>query len=121
MPAMIVDLPFAEWLEKELQKRNLSQREFARQTGIRSTAIHKLLTQKSKTPSVPTCKAIARVFDMSVFTVISIAYKIPIDPEIPELADFKMLLVGLTPNRREALLDMARTLIKLEGKSQTQR
>jgi transcriptional regulator with XRE-family HTH domain len=118
---MIVDLPFAEWLSKELQDRNLSQREFARQTGLQSTAIHKLLTQKSKNPSVQTCEAIARIFRMSVFTVISIAYKIPLDPEMPELEDLKTLLAGLSPDRRETLLVLARALYEHEEKSKTRR
>ena len=74
---------FIEWLNEELQKRDWSQRELARRSGLSSSSVHHVF-QGRRDPGTKFCKAIAKALHIPVEDVYREANLLP-----PEIGDAK--------------------------------
>jgi len=79
MSAMVDKANFSEWLEKELEKRDMSQSELARQAGVTRAAINGVLTG-ARGPGIDLCNGIAQAFKLPPEEVYRAA-GIPLSPE----------------------------------------
>ena len=82
------NISFADWLMSEMNQRDWSQSDLAREAGLGRAVINKITNHINKKPDPETCKAIARGLRMSPITVFIAAGLLPPMPErSPDLDD----------------------------------
>jgi transcriptional regulator with XRE-family HTH domain len=108
---------FIEWLNEELDTRDMSDRELARRGGVSQSSIS--LLRAGQGPGLKTLQAIARGLDVPLSVVLQ---KAGLDEPIEETASLRNLLhvaAQLPEDDLERLVGIARTLqdqAKREGK-----
>ncbi len=70
---MMEDDLFSEWLNKIIHEKQLTQAKLAQKSGLSKTAIHNLLSSKTKHPSLSSCKALADALEVPLETVLKAA------------------------------------------------
>lgn len=68
----MVNIPFGEWLTRELAKRNMRPADLGRLSGLDSAVVSNLMSGK-RNPGTKTSAAIAKALDMSVDEVLQAA------------------------------------------------
>jgi len=104
-----MDTDFASWLEAEIKKRDWSQSDLSRYSGISRQVIHTYITRQRLNPETPVLRAIASAFRVSPETVYRAAGLLPSQPEADEMVEkLNYKITQLTPGARalaEKLLD----------------
>jgi transcriptional regulator with XRE-family HTH domain len=99
---------FSNWLQKELAKRDWSQADLSKRSGLHRAIISKVLLGSSM-PTPETLESIARGLGMSPETVYRAAGLLPSQPEADEMVEkLNYKITQLTPGARalaEKLLD----------------
>jgi transcriptional regulator with XRE-family HTH domain len=112
-------LAFSKWLQAELDKRQWSQAELARASGLSRAVINKLLNAKTF-PAPVTLEGLARALKIPVET----AYRAAgILPEIPPTEAFiaeatHLLQLVKNPQRRATALRLLKALVDEEENEQ---
>lgn len=104
---------FARWLQGELDDRNWSQNELARESGLTSTIISRVLG--GQRPGLEVCKAIAVAFHCPPHFILIKAGHLPSptgDPLYDEIATKAMLLEHDELVRLSAYIDFEMGLRK---------
>jgi len=99
---------FSEWLFNELRKRDMSQADLARASGITRGGVSNLLNQVRR-PDPGTCTAIAKAFNLPPETVFRAAGLLPSAPpdQPPTLLQWINLYLEADDDTREDLLNYA--------------
>jgi len=109
---------FGEWLRIEREKRDWSQSDLARFSGLHRQIINKTESGVSE-PALKTYIALAAAFNISLITVLRAADEIPSTPDDDiKFEDWKHLLSKLTPTEREELRDIFVMKIERRQKSE---
>lgn len=97
---------FRIWLSEELDRRNWSHRELARQTGFSHSFVSKAISGE-RSPSVNFCAKVAEVLNEPLEKVLRLAEILPSFPhsEDPVLQELIDLARTLPPNQRQQVLD----------------
>jgi transcriptional regulator with XRE-family HTH domain len=99
-------MEFSGWLLNELRKRDMTQADLSRLSGITSGGVAHLIN-KSRKPNPESCAAIAKAFRLPIETVYRAANLLPsITPEDTEWEIWKEKLRQLSPADRERFLRM---------------
>lgn len=104
----IVNELFSEWLVNELRKREMTQADLARASGISRGGISNLINQV-RNPDAETCLAIARALNLpaeTVFRAAGLLPPVPSDTQYQE--EFFHLLSQLSPQERQEILELLR-------------
>ena len=111
---------FAKWLQDELNKRDWSQSDLARKTGLTRSAISYILGSKSKNPDNKTLALIANVFDVpleEVITAVGLTDKTP--PSSVKNIYIKRIVnivEQLPPEEQEGFYELAKLWVKTTRK-----
>ena len=108
----------ATWLNEQLQRRNWSIREAARQIGVSHTSISDLINgQMNASPEM--CNRLARVFDVPAVDLFRRAGLLPPETgnEEPSLREALHLFRELPPERRKTILIAMRALLEEERRT----
>lgn len=70
-------MKFSDWLLHEINKRDWSQSDLARQSGLTRQAVSHLISGRSKTPDNETIEKLARAFDVTIEAVMRHAQILP--------------------------------------------
>jgi transcriptional regulator with XRE-family HTH domain len=89
---------FSEWLEREIERRGLSQAELAREAKVTRAAINGVLTG-ARGPGKDLCLAIARAFKIPPEVVFQKAGLLPDRPEQDPTLDEINFKLSLLPKR----------------------
>ena len=101
---------FSEWLQEEMNKRNLTQADLVRLSGLTSAAISRIMTG-SRGAGPEACLAIARALDLPEEEVFRHAGLLsPKTEDAPNLAEWVHLFIKATPEERDRMLELARVL-----------
>lgn len=103
------DERFIQWLNAEMEARNLSQGELARRSGLSQSMISLLLLGKNK-PGIDTLHCLSAAFNMrkeDVFRNAGLLDPLP-DKGDPALSELHYLIPRLSSNGRARVLDYAR-------------
>ena len=121
MVDMFSNQDFIEWLQSEMDKRDWTQSDLARASGLSRAVINKLLNRKTH-PNPHTLQAIARAFKMPIESVYRIAGLLPKETENETFAAeiaHKLKLIQ-SPQRKKTALRLLKALIdeeELENRS----
>ena len=113
---MVDDVLFSEWLNEQMIRKQWTQANLARISGLAPSTIYKLQNSKTKRPSVGSCEAIAKAFGISNKTVLRAAKILMTEPEFPEQDDLNMVVAQLLEQDRLVIITMAKVLLELEKK-----
>ena len=106
---------FRAWLSGELDRRNWSQREFARQAGLSQSFVTQVLAGK-RSPSVNFLTKTSAALDESLDKLLKLAGILPSELDISELTDSPItreilqLVHNMTPGQRKEALRYLRYL-----------
>ncbi len=84
---------FVEWLQEEMNRRNLNQSDLARLGHIKPGTIGNILRGERKA-GLEACKAIAKAFDLDPVEVLRIAGHIPTKYETDKVMDEAFYQMG---------------------------
>ena len=112
---------FAAWLSQEMSKREWSQSDLARASGVHRATISKLLTYPDQKPSIVTCSKIAGALNFPAHYVLTKAGLIPEQEErSPTLEEANQLLDELPEEYRKQALAIIRFLHKTHSRSEVE-
>ena len=112
-----VSMEFIDWLNNELNKRGWTQADLARQSGITTAGISRIMTGERK-PGKDICTAIADALRYPPETIFRIARLLPNKPEFEiEMDEWRFILAKLSERDRAELMEIARG--KLERTNET--
>lgn len=93
-----------EFVEAELQKRDISISEFARKVGVGKTTIINILNEKSDYPHISTLVALAGYTGVSVSTLFNLA--VGLDAEKTEAIVLAYRIMQLPPDKQKLLMEI---------------
>ena len=96
---------FSDWLASELQKRNWSHNELARQSGLSQPTISAVMSN-AKRPGLKFCLQVAQALDVSPVLVLQLAGHLPEDS--PLVLEIIEIVRSLPPDKHQALLHYLR-------------
>jgi len=113
-----MDTKFSHWLMHEMNKRELSQADLARASGLTRQAISYYLAGKSKQPDEIALQQIARAFKISVEEIYRAAGILPpVTESSARSRQVEHLLSQLPPEEYEGMVEYIKLRLKLsEGK-----
>jgi transcriptional regulator with XRE-family HTH domain len=108
---------FAEWLQREMDRRGWDQAETARKAGVTRATINRALSE-TRRPGTRTCMGIAKAFGVDEDEVLSRAGHRSGKPTIDdmELSDWIAAGRKLTARERAELLEWAFSKIARRGR-----
>jgi transcriptional regulator with XRE-family HTH domain len=113
-----MDTNFVDWLKTQLQERNWSQADLARESGLNKQSIHYYLTKSSKPPHAHALAKIAYALGLPVEQVYRAAGFLPRPPHVSETIEQIVYEVeGLPEKVQEEVL----AFIRMEKKLHQQR
>lgn len=104
-------IDFANWLQREMDRRRMTQADLARASGLSTAAISRIISGVRRVgPSA--CRAIARALNLPEESVFRRAGLLSDRPEIDDvaLAEWIHLWRMATPEERESMVELARVL-----------
>jgi transcriptional regulator with XRE-family HTH domain len=105
---MVDKIDFVKWVEEELERRNMSQAELARQSGLTRSAINKLIRRQQISPGNDMCIGISNAFNLPPETVFRKAGLLPSKPKSNIFMEKLMHLASQLPQDEiEDLTDSA--------------
>jgi len=111
---------FADWLLQQMQERDWSQADLARQSGLTRSTISYYLSEKSKSPDEAALRKIARAFKFPPETIFRAAGLLPSKPEIDEqIEEILHEAAQLSGAEREELLAYIRMKRNLREKQKS--
>lgn len=109
---------FSEWIKDELNKRNMSQADLSRSSGLSIAQISHVVNMQSP-PGQKALEAIARAFGYPPEQVYRAAGLLPqLLPEDATFEDWKFVLNQLPEEDRQELLEFARLKLKRQQQEQ---
>jgi transcriptional regulator with XRE-family HTH domain len=106
-------IDFPQWLHKELKKRDWSQVDLSRKTGISTTQVARILSGE-RGFGVEALVAISTALNVSPVTVLRIAGLLPPGPDDKiNFEDWKYLLEKMTPEERDEIWRFSQMKIEL--------
>lgn len=110
-------MTFAEFLQQEMRRRDLSVRQFAEVIGIDHSTLSKLMRfEKPPTPSTETLIAVSKATGVSLTTLIALAF--PDLKNIEVTANVLMLaerIERLPPDKRDLIDSLIMGMLLKEG------
>jgi len=106
---------FSEWLQEQMDGRNLTQADLAKATGLTRTAISSYLNQRRTKPDPEALLAIAKVFHVDPINLFRIVGLLPNERESKQdidLGNWKEILSKLSKRDQELLREFAITMIE---------
>ena len=104
---------FSTWINEELDKRDWSQSDLARASGVHRATISKLLSYPDQRPSPDTCTGIAKALSLPVDFVLEKAGLIPESKDkSPTLEEANQLMDELPEEYQKQALNLIRFLHK---------
>jgi transcriptional regulator with XRE-family HTH domain len=64
---------FSEFIQKETERRNISQRELSKQANLSIKAVHYIINNPGSKPNVETCSKLARALDLPEALLLELA------------------------------------------------
>lgn len=113
-----MDIRFSDWLNEEIQKRDWSQSDLARASGLSRQVISYYLSDKSKSPDINALQKLAQAFKLSPITIIRKAGLLPEGGEQSSLEDLNYLLNQLTPDEQEEIRQITEMKIERRKKAE---
>jgi transcriptional regulator with XRE-family HTH domain len=110
-----IDLP--QWLRNELKKRDWSQVDLSRKTGISTTQIARILSGE-RGMGVETLVSIANAFGISPITIIRAAGLLPEGGEHASFEDWQFLLNQLPADEQEEVRKIVEMKIERRQKEE---
>jgi transcriptional regulator with XRE-family HTH domain len=119
---LVVDkFTFAEWLQREMNDRGLSQSDLGRLAGLNRAVISKIINQTSK-PTPETVETIARALKLPPEEVFRAAGLLPAIPDDQsKITELNYLLNMLDDDDLRELIKFARFRLEDKEKKQTSR
>lgn len=108
---------FGEWLKNEREKREWSQSDLARFSGLHRQIINKTENGVSE-PALKTFLALAQAFKMSPISIIRIAGLLPEGGENASFEDWQFLLNQLPPQEQEEVRKIVEMKIERRQKEE---
>lgn len=99
-----VQTPFSQWLDRELQRRSMSQADLARDMKRRPQVVYSWFND-GRVPSTELCADVARALHLSLELVLKQAGHIPAAYEVPEPAVPGWLVTVFEPEDPAQRLD----------------
>lgn len=114
-----MDMDFIDWLDQEMKKREMSQADLARKSGLSKQVISDYLNRKKKYPDPETLTAFAHGFSLSPIVLFRKAGLLPDTPtDQVRLDDWEYLLNQLPPDEQEEVRQIA--LMKIEKRQKAE-
>jgi transcriptional regulator with XRE-family HTH domain len=110
-----IDLP--HWLRSEIKKREWSQVDLSRKTGISTTQIARILSGE-RGMGVETLVSIANAFGISPITIIRAAGLLPEGSDNASFDDWQFLLNQLPPEEQEEVRKIVEMKIERRQKEE---
>lgn len=118
---LVTSIDFREWLFKELEDRNWSQRDLAKKAKISQGAISHVING-ARQPGTDFCQAIAVAFGYAPETVFRVAGLLPTHKDMDEETEQMLYLFDrLETADQEVLLNMAKFFLNRREQSKTTR
>lgn len=108
---------FGQWLQSEREKRDLSQSDLARMTGLHRQIINKTENGVSM-PAVETYLALAKAFGISPVSIFRKAGLLPEGGDNTNFEDWQHLLTQLTPDEEEEMRQIVEMKIERRQKAE---
>ena len=108
---------FGQWLQSEREKRDLSQSDLARITGLHRQIINKTENGVSM-PAVETYLALAKAFKISPITIFRKAGLLPEGSDQASFEDWQHLLAQLMPDEQEEMRQIIELKIERRQKAE---
>jgi len=108
---------FGQWLQFEREKRNWSQSDLARLTGLHRQIINKTENGVSM-PAVETYLALAKAFNISPITIIRKAGLLPEGTEATNFEDWQFLIAQLMPEEQDEMRQIIEMKIERRQKAE---
>ena len=64
---------FSEFIQREIERRNISQRELSKQAGLSIKAVYYIINNPGSKPNVETCSKLARSLDLPEALLLELA------------------------------------------------
>ena len=106
---------FTEWLNEELSKRDWSQSDLARKSGIHRGSIYNVINE-TRSPGAEMCLAIANAFQLPPEYVFVKAGLLPQKTVARNKAENEYLFAKLSDEDQQEILEIMRVKIKLSKK-----
>ncbi len=114
-----VDIPFNEWLLKQMNERDWTQADLARASGLNRQSISDYINMRRPNPDPQALVAIAHGLNISPITVFRRAGLLPPGPdEDVKFEDWKFLLDQMSTEDQEELRQIAEMKIERRRKDQ---
>jgi transcriptional regulator with XRE-family HTH domain len=116
---IFMNIPFGDWLEKQLRDRKMRPVDLVRLSGMDSGVVSNLINNR-RNPGIESCKAIAQALKIPITEVLSAAGIIPEKPTSEQLTDaITNLLAQLdTPNKKD-VLEYVKLRLELANNNET--
>jgi transcriptional regulator with XRE-family HTH domain len=110
---MSTDTDFPGWLQAELKRQGMSQADLARESGLSTAAISRIMGG-SRGVGAEACNAIAKALNLPPETVFRRAGLLPEETETdpPSFTDWVKIWLGASEEERDRLLARAEQLAK---------
>ncbi len=108
---------FGHWLQAEREKRDWSQSDLARITGLHRQIINKTENGVSM-PAVETYLALANAFNISPITIFRKAGLLPEGGEVTSFEDWKFLIGQLAPEEEDEIRKIVEMKIERRQKAE---
>lgn len=97
---------FGDWLQSQLDERDMSQADLARRMGKKTGVISNLINNKRHLPSVESCQLISRALNIPLEEVYRAANILPETEQTDALTEAIVYMVrNLDPEERQEILD----------------
>ena len=107
---------FSEFIQKEIERRNISQRELSKQADLSFKAVHYIINNPSSQPKVETCSKLARALDLPEALLLELAGYTNVADAISlekQVAAFAVYLNSLPERVRGYALDACWAITKI--------
>ncbi len=115
---MSTNTDFPEWLQERLKLRDMTQADLARESGLTSAAISRIMNG-SRRPGPDACRAIAKALEMEEVDVFRQAGLLSPEPEEsgkpeepPNLREWVRIFLKADESERDRMIDVAKTLLR---------
>lgn len=99
----LMDIEFSDWLLSEMNKRNWTQADLARASGLNRQSVSDYINRRRSNPEPNALVAIAQAFKISPITVFRNAGLLPEGGDNASFEDWQFLLNQLPPEEIEML------------------
>lgn len=99
-----------EWLNRQLQERNLSAREASKRAGLSNSAITRYMTEGGQ-PNLTSCHKLADFFGVPKETVLELAGHKDPEPDNRFMRELSYLGAQIPPDKQQLVLALIRSAL----------